>query len=67
MSQTMFPRHLGDVHLIGPVNVDAVQTVAGFVSLHGDRHVVVAVKHHGQRHHKVHRNHCHGVRDEGAV
>lgn len=59
--------HLGDIHLIRPVNVGTVQTVAGFVSLHGDRHIVVAVKHYGQRHHKVHCNHCHGVRDEGAV
>lgn len=59
--------HLGDVHLVRPVNVDAVQTVAGLVSLDGGGHVVVTVEHDGQRNNKVHSYHCHCVRDEGAA
>ena len=62
-----FRADLGDVHLIRPVDVDAVQAVADLVSPHSGRHVVVAVKHDGQRHDEVHGDHSHRVGDEGAV
>lgn len=37
--------YLGNVHLVRPVDVDAVQAVAGFVSPHSYRDIVIAVKH----------------------
>lgn len=57
--------HLGDILLVWPVQSSNAVAV-GLVSSHGDRHVVVAVKHDRQWQNKVHSNHSHGVRDEWA-
>ena len=60
----LYPR---DVHLVRPVDVQVLHTVACFEPLHSEGHVVVAVEHDTQGCHKVYRYHCHCVRNERAV
>lgn len=56
---------LSYIYLVWPINVNAIQAVACIVPLHGDRNIVIAIKHDRQWYDEVNRNHSQCVGDKG--